>query len=72
MTASHWARITSAKKPPAENVEHLYLLVLARRPSSQERDRLVAFIQQPGRDPRKAYDQVLWVLLNTSEFSLNH
>lgn len=65
-------KITGAKKPSDENVEQLYLLVLARRPSPQERDRLVAFIQKPGRDPRKAYDQVFWVLLSTSEFSLNH
>jgi hypothetical protein len=60
------------KGTPEDNIERLYLLTLSRRPTTQERERMMAFVKQPGKDPRRVYEQILWVLLNTSEFSLNH
>jgi hypothetical protein len=57
--------------PSAEaRVEALYLRALARRPNPAEKGRLLAFVRQQG-DDAPTYGQLLWVLLNTSEFSLN-
>jgi hypothetical protein len=57
---------------PAAVLEHLYLAALSRRPSAAECARMIAFVKQQGGDPRITYGQVLWVLLNSSEFMLNH
>jgi hypothetical protein len=67
-----FSRMVDDKQPPAENIERLYLLVLSRRPRAEELDRLVTFVQRSKLEARAVYDQVLWVLLNTSEFTLNH
>jgi hypothetical protein len=59
-------------KTPSEIVEHLYLATLARRPTIHERDRSLALIHKHSREPRQGYGDILWALLNSSEFTLNH
>jgi len=66
------AQITGSAKTPREAIEKLYLTTLARRPTTQEVDRLTNYINRPGSTPRTAYGDVLWALLNSSEFVLNH
>jgi hypothetical protein len=56
---------------PEQVIEGLYLRVLARRPEAEERRILDDFIHRH-RDPQQAYAEVLWALLNSSEFILNH
>lgn len=56
---------------PAAVVEYLYLAALSRRPSAVESQRMLTFVKQAG-DARLAYGQILWVLMNSSEFMLNH
>jgi hypothetical protein len=55
-------------------VEVLYLATLARRPTADERDRAVTFVERggPTLDPKKALADVLWSLINSAEFVLNH
>lgn len=55
-----------------QRIERLYLATLSRRPTAAEYARLAAYVREPGRTPREAYEDLLWVLLNSSEFSLNH
>src|SRR5207247_2655948 len=55
---------------PAEVIETLYLATLARRPSEGETKRLVAHLDAAGKETRKAYSDILWALLNSSEFTL--
>ena len=50
-------------------VEWLYLGTLARRPDPEEASEAREFIEQSG-DVNKAYDGVLWMLVNRSEFLL--
>lgn len=60
---------------PAEVIETLYLGTLARRPTAEESSRLVAYADKAGAnasDLRNAYSDILWALLNSSEFALNH
>lgn len=57
---------------PEQTVERLYLRVLARRPSAAENRRMLEYLQQPGAQPQQFYAEILWALLNSSEFSLNH
>jgi Protein of unknown function (DUF1549)/Protein of unknown function (DUF1553) len=61
-----------ANKAPAEVVDHLYVAALARHPTPQERGRCVAYVNKYRGEARQAYADVLWALLNSSEFTLNH
>lgn len=65
-------RMITAGKTPAGIIEHLYLATLSRRPTARERDRLIAYVNKNTEAPRQAYSDVLWALLNSSEFTLNH
>jgi len=61
--------IKAGKVPDA--IEHLYLATLSRRPTAQESERLSKYVD--GRSaPRAAYGDILWALVNSSEFTANH
>lgn len=51
-------------------IEKLYLTTLARRPTEAETKRMTEFVSKH-QEPKTAYGDVLWVLLNSSEFALN-
>ncbi len=55
---------------PEKAVERLYLTALSRRPTADETKKMTEFVSKH-QDPRAAYGDVLWVLLQTSEFALN-
>ncbi len=58
----------------AARVEALFLAALSRKPTDRERARFVAYVEKggPSGDRNRALADVLWVLVNTSEFGLNH
>jgi len=66
------APILKSGKTPKQIVEHLYLITLSRRPTGHELQRTLALVRKHADEPRQAYGDVLWVLLNSSEFTLNH
>ncbi len=57
-----------------ERIEVLYLSTLSRKPRSDELAKTQKYIESggAGADSRKAVADILWVLLNSSEFLLNH
>jgi hypothetical protein len=59
-------------KTGTEAIEKLYLATLSRRPTSQELTRMNDYLAKQQADPRQALADVLWALLNCSEFALNH
>ncbi|MCS6978100.1 MAG: DUF1549 and DUF1553 domain-containing protein [Gemmatales bacterium] len=52
-------------------VEHLFLGTLSRRPSEAELQRFGDHVRKSGSNERNGLNDVLWVLLNSSEFVLN-
>ncbi len=52
---------------PAQVIEEMYLATLSRRPTADELTRLTAFVGAGGAD---AYGDVLWAILNSSEFTM--
>lgn len=70
--ASMLAPLLKAGKTPEQVVEHLYLATLSRRPTAHERERTLALVRKNTSESRQAYGDILWVLLNSSEFTLNH
>jgi hypothetical protein len=66
------ADLTKDAKAPAEAIERIYLTALARRPTPAETQRMTTYVNRPGTTPRESYGDILWALLNSSEFVLNH
>ncbi len=49
-------------------IEKLYLQTLARRPTSEELKKLTSYVAKNS----DGYGDILWAILNSSEFTLNH
>ncbi len=65
------ADIVRAGKTPEGTIERLYLMTLSRRPTAQELERYTAYVkEQP--NANKGYADLLWALLNSSAFAMNH
>ena len=60
-----------AYKTTAEGIDFMYLAVLARHPTAAEIQRLTTHVGKQ-KDKRPGYLDVLWSLMNSSEFRLNH
>jgi hypothetical protein len=58
----------------ADKVGQLFLVVLSRRPTDAESQRLSAYVESggPAKDPKAALADVFWALLNSTEFAVNH
>ena len=65
------ARHFKAATPIPQVIEELYLAALSRRPNADERHRIEIFLESEA-DKQKAVQDVLWVLINSKEFSFNH
>lgn len=60
--------LVASTKTPTEFVEQAYLHILSRRPTTEETQQMIAFINLTG--VPQAHDDLVWVLLNSSEFTL--
>jgi hypothetical protein len=60
-------RILSAYPQDDEAVEILYLRTLARKPTSNEREKCQTFIKKVGKR-NEAFEDILWALINSTEF----
>ncbi|HZF00051.1 MAG TPA: DUF1549 and DUF1553 domain-containing protein [Planctomycetota bacterium] len=56
---------------PEERLERIFLTVLCRRPSPREQSSYLPYVQAAG-TKKEPYEDVTWVLLNSSEFLFNH
>jgi hypothetical protein len=58
----------------AEQVESLFLAVLARTPDADEQAACIAAIEQSTspEERKRALSDLLWALLNSTEFAFNH
>ncbi len=67
-------RIDRSAESPADAVDLLYLATLSRHPSEEEREFVVAMLNGAKNDAglRAASEDVLWGLVNSTEFITNH
>jgi hypothetical protein len=65
------AATKAGNNEPAKVIEHLFLTAVARPPTQQELGVFTKHVSQRGAG-NAAYGDVLWALLNSSEFALNH
>lgn len=60
------------RSKPGELAEELYLSVLTRRPSADERAEVEAFLKDRALDRSLAVQELVWALVASSEFRFNH
>jgi hypothetical protein len=65
------ARLTKEHAEPAKRVEELYLITVGREPTKEELEFCVTHLSG-AESPEKGLQTVLWCLLNTREFLLQH
>lgn len=65
--------VLGKSREPMERMEHIYLNVLSRLPTSKEKTYFQRYLERSlYRNKDLAYEDLYWVLLNSAEFSLNH
>ena len=63
--------IVKSKEPWPGRVEQLYLSILSRRPSPEERERFIEYLSAQQR-PDDLVREAMWTLMTCSEFRFNH
>lgn len=66
------SRLIESKRSNEEIVEQLFLTALSRRPSDDEKAKLVSVMLEYGDDRRTAIEDAYWSVLASTEFSFNH
>jgi Protein of unknown function (DUF1549)/Protein of unknown function (DUF1553) len=64
-------KLLAAKKSESDILNDLYLAALSRAPSADEQAAALGHVAK-GADKRKAWEDVLWAVLNTREFLFRH
>ena len=65
------AAMLTAKVPPEQIIERLYIRCVSRKPTPEELASLKPLFVE-GSDPKPALDDIFWALLNSREFLFNH
>lgn len=63
--------LLAANVTPEAIIENLYIRSLCRKPTENEKAKLVAIVSQE-EDKKRALEDVFWALLNSREFLFNH
>jgi hypothetical protein len=62
---------STAARMGVKGVDYVFLAALSRPPNNAERNACMQIIKQ-AKSPETAYQDILWALLNSNEFFLNH
>ncbi|MCA9266884.1 MAG: DUF1549 domain-containing protein, partial [Planctomycetales bacterium] len=60
------------EKSHEDKVRELYLVAFSREPEPEEVAIAVEHIKKNETDPKRAYEDIIWALINTKEFLFNH
>src|SRR5690606_12535718 len=66
------AIMAGATQSPVELLHSLYLTALSRRPTPQELDTAIKYVEARADRPREAYEDLVWAIINSKEFLFNH
>jgi hypothetical protein len=65
------AQVLKEQPDDARRIEELFLWTLSRPPTAEEREACAKHVKESP-SPQRGLEDVLWGLLNTKEFLLNH
>jgi hypothetical protein len=60
------------ERSPEDKIRELYLVAFSRQPAPEEVTIAVEHIRKNEADPKRAYEDIIWALINTKEFLFNH
>src|SRR5262249_25888806 len=60
-----------AGKKPGEIIDELFIRTLSRKPSEAESKKMMSLVSGSPSD-KTGYDDILWALVNSTEFEFNH
>ena len=63
--------LMQSEDPWEKRIERLYLSILSRRPTAEERGYFLTYLTAD-QDPRTRVGEAIWALLTCSEFRFNH
>lgn len=67
------AKLSGDKGPGHQaKIRQLYLLAFSREPLEDEASIALSHIEKCGDDAKRAYEDIVWALINTKEFLFNH
>lgn len=66
------AKLAADPRPVEQKINELYLWVYGRPPDAEELAVAVGHVGRHSDNPRPAYEDLLWALVNTKEFLFNH
>ncbi|MGA0059264.1 MAG: DUF1549 and DUF1553 domain-containing protein [Planctomycetota bacterium] len=66
------ARLVAAGVAPDAMLDEIFMSAYARAPRAEERDHFLRIVAEAGEDPRPAWEDVLWAVLNSKEFLFQH
>ena len=64
--------LAKSDKTPEEIIEEIYLSVYSRFPSDEESEIALGAFSAEGASRKTAVEDIIWALINTAEFVLNH
>jgi hypothetical protein len=64
-------KVLEESKTSQDVIRRLYLIALSRRPTPEELNGMDRFVKKHGNNP-ETYQDILWVLVNSTEFVTNH
>ncbi len=70
-TAQPLKKLRESPTTPDAVIEELFISTLSRRPTANEKAALRVVVGEAGKD-QGVYEDILWSLLNSSEFGFNH
>ena len=65
-------KLADGKQTPSEIARTIYLAALSRRPTEKEGAVVAAYFEKHKEDRRAAVEDLLWAVINSAEFVLNH
>lgn len=66
------AKLAADQRPVEERIRELYRWVYSREPAPDEVAVAVAHLQKHADNPKLAFEDITWALINTKEFLFNH
>jgi hypothetical protein len=64
--------LAASKQPPAAIAEELYLAAFSRRPSEKEKAAVAAYFEKHKNNRQAATEDLMWAIINSAEFIMNH
>lgn len=72
VAGSRASSLAGGQESHEERIKQLYLVAFAREPDSEETQVAAAYIEKHKDNIKGAYEDLLWVIINTKEFMFNH